>query len=94
MVIRTIPTSSLEGHPVPPASDRIRRAPPLQGACANMHAMSAIESLDLPNPAFAPERAAELVREHWGFVPRLAEVGSTQDQNIRATAPDGRQFVL
>jgi len=56
--------------------------------------MTAIESLDLPNPEFTPERAAEMVREHWGFDPALAEVGSTQDQNFRATAPDGSRFVL
>src|SRR5215213_1219697 len=59
-----------------------------------MHAMTALASLDLPNPELTPERAAALVREHWGFTPRLAEVGSTQDQNFRATAPDGRRFVL
>ena len=56
--------------------------------------MTALESLDLPNPEFTPAQAVALVREHWGIDAQVAEVGSTQDQNFRATAADGRRYVL
>jgi 4-aminobutyrate aminotransferase-like enzyme/Ser/Thr protein kinase RdoA (MazF antagonist) len=56
--------------------------------------MTALESLDLPNPEFTPAQAVALVREHWAIDAQVAEVGSTQDQNFRATAADGRRYVL
>ena len=56
--------------------------------------MTTLESLDLPNPELTPERAAAIVLEHWGLEAVLDEVGSSQDQNFRTTAADGRRFVL
>ena len=52
---------------------------------AECRAMTALESLDLPNPEFTPAQAIALVREHWGIEAEVSEVGSTQDQNFRAT---------
>src|SRR6185369_10441584 len=61
---------------------------------AECRAMTALESLDLPNPEFTPAQAIALVREHWGIEAEVSEVGSTQDQNFRATVADGRRYVL
>jgi 4-aminobutyrate aminotransferase-like enzyme/Ser/Thr protein kinase RdoA (MazF antagonist) len=46
------------------------------------------------NPRLSPEHARALVARHWGIAGELSEIGSTQDQNFRVDAGDGRRFVL
>jgi 4-aminobutyrate aminotransferase-like enzyme/Ser/Thr protein kinase RdoA (MazF antagonist) len=56
--------------------------------------MTTLESLDLPNPEFTPEWAVALARDAWGVDGAADELGSTQDQNFRIKATDGRRYVL
>lgn len=49
---------------------------------------------ELPNPQLTVAQAQAVVRAHWGLDVRAEEVGSSQDQNFRATPEDGRSFVL
>jgi 4-aminobutyrate aminotransferase-like enzyme/Ser/Thr protein kinase RdoA (MazF antagonist) len=47
----------------------------------------------LPNPDLSPAEAAAVLEAHFGRRGALLPLGSTQDQNFRVDAPDGR-FVL
>ncbi len=40
------------------------------------------------------ERALTLVRERYGFAPRVARLTGERDENFRLTAPDGAEYVL
>lgn len=40
------------------------------------------------------ERALALVRERYGFAPRVARLTGERDENFRLTAPDGAEYVL
>jgi 4-aminobutyrate aminotransferase-like enzyme/Ser/Thr protein kinase RdoA (MazF antagonist) len=48
---------------------------------------------ELPNPELGLEEVREVLAEHWALDGELAEVGSTQDQNVRVTGAGGRRYV-
>jgi 4-aminobutyrate aminotransferase-like enzyme/Ser/Thr protein kinase RdoA (MazF antagonist) len=56
--------------------------------------MSAIDLAPSPNPCVSAPRARDLLRVHWALAGELTEIGSTQDQNFRVDADDGRRYVL
>ena len=51
-------------------------------------------ALQTPPPTFSEERAAELLREHYGIEASLEPLVSERDQNFLATGKDGSKQVL
>jgi len=51
-------------------------------------------ALHSPNPTFDPGTAARILSSDWGIEGTVSALVSTQDQNFRVRADDGRQYVL
>ncbi|MBS1845641.1 MAG: phosphotransferase, partial [Actinobacteria bacterium] len=51
-------------------------------------------ALHSPNPAFDLATAERLLYSEWGIEGTVSELVSTQDQNFRVRARDGRQYVF